>query len=137
MMKVYEKGVYCEDVITHVKRVFKTMTDAAIGLGVSQQAVSYAIKKKGRVKDRYELRFGLRFYAVKNRQGNFFLCRYVEDGNKFADVSADGVPIYMRSVESFRDVTYCLINEAMVGIEGELEKAKRKKAESDDEDISM
>lgn len=107
------KAVICEDISTGRCEVFHSFTEAGIRYGVSNQLISRACNKHGRVLNRYVVRVSPRYYVIKTGIKQFRVCTYNHILNRYEEVT--GQEHYSEnSVLGVKDVTAPMCNDEEV-----------------------
>jgi len=98
------KAVLVRDVVSGTARLYASCSGAACDMGMSVQTVSKAISRESLMSGRYRLGYVKRFYAVKDRDGKYWLCWYDQAGNKYMSVNGDGF-VLEQYAAGVKDVT--------------------------------
>ena len=100
------ESIKCTRIDTGEAKIFRSVNAAAGGLGVTEGAIRYAMKKEGRSCKGWSFEKVPTVYVVKMADdGNYYLCEAAEGGGGFDVLGEDGGFLQDQDVAEVWDVT--------------------------------
>lgn len=99
-------SVKASEVRTGMVRIFRSMNEAARELGVTEGAVRFAVKRKGRTCRGWSFECVPSVFVVRMKDdGNYYVCERSEGGDGFDMLGDDGEYLQRKDVAEIWDVT--------------------------------
>lgn len=100
------ESIKCTKIGSREARIFRSVNAAATGIGVTEGAIRYAMKKEGRCCKGWVFERVPSVFLVKMADdGNYYLCELADGGGGFDVLGEDGGFLQDQDVAEFWDVT--------------------------------
>lgn len=103
---ITRSSVKATEVRTGIVRIFRSMNEAAGAIGVTEGAVRFAMKRKGRACKGWSFEAVPSVFVVRMKDdGNYYVCEKSEGGGGFDVLGEDGGYLQSKDVAEVWDVT--------------------------------